>query len=279
MNDDLSTHPSAPDVGRSDEGTASWRALLYERFANQPTPVVLFSDSVRSAASLWTGTRAWTSTFRAVGVARGDRVVSALPAGDALLQLTFACLWESVGLVLASTGVNGQLTAVDVDLLLERHDARCLVGAMVPDRPVLEPAAGGWPVSVSDGFRARATTGQARNTAAGFEEDIGAEPMPYAECLAAAHHRRAHGAFARARVLTLCDWQRRAGLWGGVILPLLEVEELFVPRDRTNAAAVHRLLVEEPITHALVEAGTSAKVRSVLLEQGVPVVVLPDTDP
>lgn len=57
MNDDLSTHPSAPDVGSCDERTASWRALLYERFANQPTPVVLFSDSVRSAASLWTGMR------------------------------------------------------------------------------------------------------------------------------------------------------------------------------------------------------------------------------
>ena len=277
MNDDLSTHPSVPDVGSSDEQTASWRALLYERFANQPTPVVVFSDSVRSAASLWTGIRAWTSTFRAVGVATGDRVVSALPAGDALLQLTFACLWESVGLVLTATEADGQLTAVDVDLLLERHDARCLVGAMVRGRPVLEPSAGGWPVRVHDEFRARATTGHACNMAAGFNEDVHAEPMPYAECLAVAHRWRAHGAFARARVLTLCDWQRRAGLWGGAILPLMEVEELFVPRDRTDAAAVHRLLVEEPITHALVEAGTSAEVRSVLLEQGVPVVVLPGT--
>lgn len=204
-------------------------------------------------------------------------MVRALPAGDAMLQLTFACLWESVGLVLAATGADGQLTAVDVDLLLERHDARCLVGAMVRGRPVLEPAAGGWPVRVHYGFRARATTGHAYNMAAGFDEDVHAEPMPYAECLAAAHRWRAHGALARARVLTLCDWQKRAVLWRGAILPLLKVEEPFVPGDYTDGAAVHRLLVEERITHALVEALTSAEVRSLLLEQGVPVIALPDT--
>mgnify|MGYP007004376032 CR=1 FL=1 len=256
-----------PDVGSAEAATAGWHALLHARLANQPTPVVLFSDSVRSAASLWVGMRSWISTFRAIGLGRGDRVVSVLPAGDALLQLTLACLWESVGLVLE------QATA-DADVLLVRHDARCLVGAMVAGAHVLEPAAGGWPVAPDAAWRVREPVRRDRAADPGFA-DAAVGSQAYADCLDEAHRSRAHGLLAQARVVTLCDWQERTGLWGGVILPLLNAEELFVPADRTDITAVERLLAAEPVTHALVDAGTPAAVRAVLTAKGVAVVTLP----
>jgi len=257
-----------PDVGSADSAKAGWHALLHARFADQPTPVVLFSDSVRSAASLWVGMRSWISTFRAIGLGGGDRVVSVLPAGEALLQLTLACLWESVGLVLApATG--------DTDALLVRHDARCGVGTMVAGAHMLEPAVGGWPVAPAAAWCVREPVRDHRAEAPGFADAAFGESRSYADCLDEAHRSRAHGRLAQARVLTLCDWQERTGLWGGVILPLLEAEELFVPADRTDLTMVERLLAVEPVTHALVDAGTPAAVRAVLTAQGIPVVTLP----
>lgn len=278
MTRDISIIPAVPDVGRADAAIAGWHALLHERLANQPTPVVLFSDSVRSAASLWAGMRAWISTFRAVGIGCGDHVVSVLPAGDALMQLTLACLWESVGLVLAAAVVKGPLDTVDVDVdaLLARHDARCVVGIGVAGTHVLEPAAGGWPATLTDGWRVRATIGPGGPAAPGIADAACADPFPFAACLESARRHHAHGLFAHARILTLCDWQQRAGLWGGVIQPLLEAEELFVPTDRTDVAAVQRLLAEEPVTHVLVDRGVSAAVLAVLIAHGVPIVTVPD---
>jgi hypothetical protein len=59
-----------------------------------------------------------------------------------------------------------------------------------------------------------------------------------------------------------------------VILPLLQAEELFVPLDRTDVVAVQRLLAEQPVTHALVDTGTPAAVRALLLEQGIAMIPL-----
>lgn len=253
----------------------NWHALLHERFSQQSTPVVLFSDSVRSAASLWAGMRAWTRAFRTVGVGAGDRVVSVLPGGEALLQLALACLWESVGLVLVDTDRERPQVAVDPHALLGRYDARCLVGAMVDGAPVIEPAAGGWPLTPAAGWRVRATAAFDGPLACGFTDTASTVVLPYATCLAAAPRSRTRGLLAGARVLTLCHWQQRGGLWGGVILPLLHAEELFVPTDRTDAAEVHRLLDEQPVTHALVDTGTPAEVRALLIEQGVPMIAVP----
>jgi len=275
MTDDPTPVPAVSDIETADEARTAWRALLYERFANQPVPVVLFSDSVRSAASLWAGMRSWVSTFRAVKIGAGDRVVSELPAGEALLQLTLACLWESVGLVLVDTAADGPRTAGGIDVLLAGYDAQCLVGTEVPGAPVLTPVAGGWPRTPDDNWRFRETAADGGCRVQGSTDSRHAVPWPYATCLEAAHLYRKRGGFAQARVLTLCDWRERSGLWSGVILPLLEVEELFVPIDRTDAAAIQRLLVAEPVTHALTDSSTSMAVQAVLRERGVTVVARP----
>ncbi len=275
MTDDPTPVPAVSDIETADEARTAWRALLYERFANQPVPVVLFSDSVRSAASLWAGMRAWVSTFRAVKIGAGDRVVSELPAGEALLQLTLACLWESVGLVLVDTAADAPRTAGGVNMLLARYDARSLVGSRVSGAPVLEPMVGGWPLTPGDGWTVRATADRPDPSSDLADINL-ALPKHAATCLEAARASGTRGLFAGTRLITLCDWQIRGGLWGGVLLPLLEVEELFVPADYTDAAIVHGVLAAEPITLALVDVGTPLPIRAVLRAHGVPVIELPD---
>lgn len=282
------SHDSFTPTGaeRADAAVAGWHALLHERFSSQPTPVVMFSDSVRSAASLWTGMRSWVHTFRAVGIGGGDRVVSDLSAGDALLQLALACLWESVGLVLGATAIDPAIdpaidaaidAAIDTEPLLAQHDARCLVSATRGGAYVLKPEAGGWPASTDMAWRARDRARDDRVLVPGFSDVGAAVPWCFAECFQAAQRSRAQGLLAHARVLTLCDWQQSASLWSGVLQPLLEVDELFLVHDCSDVVAVQQLLAQEPITHAVVDAGTLPAVRDVLTARGVPIVTVTGT--
>ncbi|HKL87769.1 MAG TPA: hypothetical protein VJ884_02115, partial [Salinibacter sp.] len=74
--------------------TNPWHDLLYDRLRDEALPALIADDTITPGASLWTGSRLWTESFRAVGLERGDRLVIALPPGTAFVQVLVAALWE-----------------------------------------------------------------------------------------------------------------------------------------------------------------------------------------
>lgn len=255
MTEDLRTVPALADVGKEHAVREGWRALLYGRLANQPSPVVVVSDSVRSAASLWTGLRAWVSTFRAAGFTHGDVVISTLPPNDALLQLALACMWESLPLVLAGEIPDGPDVASHVEALLVQHDAQCVVHPSCNASHVLRPETGGWPRPPDAAWQAR-PAGTTRRDAGSAHAQSEQMLRPDAQSLDEARRYLARAAFANTRLLTLCRWQNQPALWRAVILPLLQADELFLLDDQSNESEIANLLENEPITHVLVDGST-----------------------
>ncbi len=74
------------------------------------------------AASLWSGARRWVATFREAGMQAGDRLVVALPASPAFLQLLLASLWEGLTLAFLPPAES-----VDIANVLNHLDARAAV--------------------------------------------------------------------------------------------------------------------------------------------------------
>lgn len=271
MTEHLRNVPAVADVGVSQAVREGWRALLYERLANQASPVVVFSDSVRSAASLWTGLRAWVSTFRAARFTHGDVVISTLPPNDALLQLSLACMWESMPLVLAGEIPDGPEVQLRIGALLVQHDARCVVHPSCNASHVLRPETGGWPMPPDAAWRARpADTTRSDSGSAQLQS----EQMLRSDAPSLAEARRylARENLAQARLLTLCRWQNHPALWRAVILPLLQADELFLFNDQTDTSEIGNLLENEPITHVLVDGSTPAATRALLQRFDVQVV-------
>jgi len=80
-------------------GHARWHERLYTRLQGQAYPLTIFEDGIVPAASLWSGARRWVAAFRENGLETGDRLVIALPASPAFIQVLIAGIWE--GLTLA----------------------------------------------------------------------------------------------------------------------------------------------------------------------------------
>ena len=97
-------HDSFSDAQRADEAHARLRALLYERLRGRPTPLLVAGRSITPGASLWSTARLWVKRFRQLGLAPGDRVVLALPSGQAFLAAMVAGLWERIALVPIAPG-------------------------------------------------------------------------------------------------------------------------------------------------------------------------------
>jgi len=102
-----------------------WKPLLYQRFRDQPYPLVVFDHATLPAASLWVSTRHWIDVFRRHELDAGDRLVLALPPSPGFLAVTMAALWE--GLTLALAAPSTDLSALVVEL-----DARVGVGPHDP---------------------------------------------------------------------------------------------------------------------------------------------------
>jgi len=97
-----------------------WHDLLYDRLRDEALPALIADDTITPGASLWTGSRLWTESFRAAGLESGDRLVIALPPGTAFTQVLVAALWEGCTIALAPP-------TEDLDDLLDTLDARAAV--------------------------------------------------------------------------------------------------------------------------------------------------------
>ncbi len=127
--------------------TAGWRERLHARLVGQPTPLLVLPDHIWTAASLWAGSRQWVRALREAGLERGDRVVCALPAGAAFVQLLIASLWDGYTLApvaprdVDEDGAEALLAMLDARLLV--LDSRDVQG--VRPRHCFVPGDAGWP--------------------------------------------------------------------------------------------------------------------------------------
>ncbi len=97
-----------------------WHDLLYNRLRDEALPALIINDTITPAASIWTGSRLWTDAFRTAGLQSGDRLVIALPASTAFVQVLVAALWEGCTVALAPPDA-------DVEALLDTLDAQAAV--------------------------------------------------------------------------------------------------------------------------------------------------------
>ncbi|MDX2192222.1 MAG: class I adenylate-forming enzyme family protein [Gemmatimonadales bacterium] len=116
-----------------------WGPRLQARFAGQALPLLHVAGETWTAASLWTGRRQWSATFRALGVTAGDRIAVALPPCAAFVQVLLTALRDQLTLaVLPPTPPSG-ITAA-----LEAVDARVAVAETAAPH-VLVPGEAGLP--------------------------------------------------------------------------------------------------------------------------------------
>jgi len=109
--------PDAPPSARSSN---PWHDLFYEHLRDEALPALITDGSITPAASIWTGSRLWTESFRTAGLMGGDRLVIALPPSTAFVQVLVAALWDGYSVALVPSDA-------DVPALLETLDARAAV--------------------------------------------------------------------------------------------------------------------------------------------------------
>lgn len=108
-----------PEPGQAPE-TNPWHSLFYEGLRDQALPALIADGTITPAASLWTGSRLWTQTFRRSVLDAGDRLVLALPPSAEFVQVLVAAIWEGYTVVLCPSDA-------DVDAILDTVDARAAV--------------------------------------------------------------------------------------------------------------------------------------------------------
>lgn len=123
-----------------------WKSLLYQRFRDQPYPLIVFDHATLPAASLWVSMRHWVDIFRRYEFTAGDRLVLALPPGPGFLAVTMAALWERLTLALAPS-------SADLPALMAELDARVGIGPHDPAPGVWAATAAGLPVASSCALR------------------------------------------------------------------------------------------------------------------------------
>jgi hypothetical protein len=77
-----------------------WRSLLHEALHEQAEPVFTTDASNVPPASIWTGSRLWTRSFRERGLVAHDAIAIALPPGPTFAQVVAAALFENLTIVL-----------------------------------------------------------------------------------------------------------------------------------------------------------------------------------
>ncbi len=233
-----------------------WRDRLHARLAGQPTPLLVLPDHIWTAASLWAGSRQWVRALREAGLMRGDRVVCALPAGAAFVQLLIASLWDGFTLApVAPRDVEGDraealLVLLDARLIVhEARDSRvspaphCFVpgDAGWPDRPLppLRIAAYGVTPDVCMLLRTSGTSGAPSWIA-----------LSDANVLAVLDSHAPFLAPTGGCVLSVLPWHHAFGLVLGLLMSLLRAREIV--RDPDGGRELQSLLDladAHPITH------------------------------
>lgn len=120
----------------------SLRAVLYAGLRSRSCPVLCGPGFAAPGATLWSGARTWVTSFRALGVAPGDRVVLRLPRTPAHVMATIAAWWEGVTLC----PIAPQDTHNQADLL-DTFDARLIIDAQDGPHALQPTASGAAPVS------------------------------------------------------------------------------------------------------------------------------------
>lgn len=244
-----SSDDSARPVFEGGDAIAHRRDVLYRVLANNATPVVLFPDGVRSAASLWAGTREWTRAFRAAGLEAGQVVASALPTGEALLQLLIACLWDDLSLLL----LDAEASPHDLQRQVIAHEARLLVSA--PDRALpldevwcIRPAIGGWP-DPGAALSVRHAPPIDQRIGGASVRGVGGIEITHDTLLQRAQHVAERFALHDACVCVIGGRVSPDLLAPALLAPLLHAGELLLAP--TIVDALH--LVDEAVTHVLVD--------------------------
>jgi acyl-CoA synthetase (AMP-forming)/AMP-acid ligase II len=185
-----------------------WHDLLYARLRDEALPALIADDTITPGASLWTGSRLWTESFRAAGLEAGDRLVIALPPGTAFVQVLVAALWEgcTVALVRPSEDVDSLLDQLDARAAVTPHDAphawqseEYAGPRSTPDR--LRPTRSDRTPDVRFLLRTSGTTGLARWVALSDRNVLSvlASHLP-------------HFSLRNARVLSVLPWTHAFGL-------------------------------------------------------------------
>jgi len=229
-----------------------WRERLYARLAEQPVPLLVLPDALWTAASLWAGARQWTRALRAAGLARGDRVVCALPAGAAFVQLLVAALWDGYTLAVTSPrdlrGAQGPtlLAALDARLLVSDDGHTIAHGA--------RPGSAGWPDTPLPPLRP--PLGDTTSDACLLLRTSGTGGAPHWVALSDTNVFSVLDSHATLRaqrgacVLSVVPWHHAFGLVLGLLSALLDADDIV--RDGTdgrNLPALLDLADAHPITH------------------------------
>ena len=228
-----------------------WRETLRSRMRGQPVPMLVLPDSLWSAASLWAGTRAWVAAFRATGLVAGDRLVCALPEGAAFVQVLLACLWEEI--VFSPVSLP-----CDVHAMLRALDARAAVAGphtgSLPLASVFIPDDAAQPPDERPALRtvtSPPTVGVALLLAASDPDQRSQwVEVSSGQLTSAMNARRTAISLVGARVLSVQPWWQERGLIHGLLLPLLDADEIVIltggGRDLEAIAVAMR---EHLITH------------------------------
>ncbi len=220
----------------------SGTSALQELFDSCGTAELVADGARLSATALYHGANDWSRALRRAGIARGDRVVCALPNGAAFAQLLVAALAD--GITLAPVP-----SEEDVVPLLEVLDARAAIAARSMHPNVAVPQATGGPPSgpitprrsvvrtdhVAFLLRTSGSSGAPRWIA-----------LPEAGVLAVLNSHLPHMALDGGSALCLLPWHHAFGLVLGLLPALLRARRIVtaanVPRDAqriTALAAAH----------------------------------------
>ncbi len=115
-------------------------SALQELFDASGAAELIAADVKFSATALHHGANDWSRALRRAGIARGDRIVCALPNGPAFIQLLVACLADGVTLAPVPTTDN-------VVPLLDSLDARLAIAETATHAHVAVPGSNGGPPS------------------------------------------------------------------------------------------------------------------------------------
>lgn len=213
-----------------------WHDVLYDRLRDAPIPVLVTDGEMTPAASLWTGSRHWTDSFRRAGLTPGDRIVIALPPSAGFVQSMLAALWE---------GLTVAVAPPDTDLLplLEHLDARGVVST-VPSPHGWTPDASGIPQSCPVQLRPR-QTGRTPDVrflvrTSGTEDTARWVALSDRNVLSVLAGHLPHFSLRSARVLSVLPWTHAFGLVLDVLPSLLA--GAVIVRDPKGGRDPHHLL-------------------------------------
>ena len=228
-----------------------WRETLRDRMRGQPVPMLVLPDSLWSAASLWAGTRAWLSAFRGAGLVAGDRLVCALPEGAAFVQVMLACLWDEIVFAPVSLpcDVHAMMCALDARaaVAVSHGGSLPMAGVFIPDSSAQPP--GERPASRVATAPPRVGVALLLAVTDSDQRSRWVE-VSNGQLTSAMNARRTAISLVGARVLSVQPWWQERGLIHGLLLPLLDADEIVIAAGGgRDLEAITVAIREHLITH------------------------------